>query len=128
MGVGFLSFHYFNMKKTICLFLSLFLVVNTILPAMAAFSDVSGSNPHKTAIEYLQTHNVLQGYEDGTFRPDFSVNRAELVKIVVAGQGINPDANTHKNCFSDVGTEWFAPYICYAKAQGWIQGDRKAHV
>lgn len=110
------------MKKLISVFISLLLVVNSVLPALASFPDVGSSNPHKTAIEYLQSHNILEGYSDGTFRPDFEVNRAELVKIVVAGQGIDPSASTYKDCFSDVGTEWFAPYICYAKEQGWIQG------
>ena len=28
----------------------------------------------------------------------------------------------NKNCFTDVSTEWYARYVCYAKTQGWVSG------
>lgn len=85
-----------------------------------ALSDIS-SSPHKEAIERLVAQGVLQGYSDGTFKPTASINRAELLKMLVANTG-TPSVTEFNSCFSDVSTQWFAPYVCYAKAQGWVQG------
>ncbi len=84
-------------------------------------TDITGHN-NQTAIEYLYIHQVIAGYPDKTFRPDSTVNRAELLKILVGGQGVTPDADQFKNCFPDVTDEWFAPYVCYAKTSGWVSG------
>lgn len=111
------------MKKTfIALFVSIFLFQSTGLAYDATFSDVSGSHANFVAIEYLVSNGTLAGYSDGTFKPAQTINRAELMKILVAGQGIDPDVNTYKNCFSDVTTDWYAKYVCYAHAQGWVDG------
>lgn len=74
------------------------------------------------AISYLYIKGVISGYPDLTFRPDNSVNRAELLKILVGGMGANPDAEQFNNCFPDITDEWFAPYVCYAKTSGWVSG------
>jgi plastocyanin len=111
------------MKKTfIALFISIFLFQVTGFAYDATFSDVSSSNTNFVAIEYLVSNGTLAGYSDGTFKPSQTINRAELMKILVAGQGVDPDANAFKNCFSDVTTDWYAKYVCYADAQGWVDG------
>ncbi len=86
------------------------------------FSDLDTSHKNHKAVEYLKTKKIIQGYEDGSFKPTKTVNRAEMLKILVAGKGLNPDSSQYSNCFPDVGTEWFAPFVCYAKAQGWVKG------
>lgn len=86
------------------------------------FSDMELGDANFEAIEYLVKTETLQGYSDGTFKPDQTINRAELMKILVAGQGIEPDTTLYKDCYPDVGSEWFAPYICYATEQGWVNG------
>ena len=84
-------------------------------------SDIN-ANKNQTAIEYLYSKNVISGYPDGTFKPENTVNRAELMKILVAGKGIQPTVEEYNNCFPDVTNEWFAPFVCYAKKQGWVGG------
>ncbi len=88
----------------------------------AAFSDVSPTSESRRPIEYLQTIGVLQGYEDGRFRPAFPINRAELLKVLVVAKGVVPDAQLYAGCFPDVTDQWYAPYVCYAREQGWVQG------
>jgi hypothetical protein len=91
--------------------------------ASANFNDVSANHKNSRAIEFLSDHKVLQGYSDGGFRPGNAVNRAEMMKILVKGLGYgNPDPDLYQKCFLDVQTEWFAPYICFAKGQGWVNG------
>ncbi len=91
------------------------------MASAASFSDVAGSR-NSTAIQFLSARGVIAGYADGTFRPGNSINRAELAKILVTGNGQNPGVDQYNGCFSDVASEWFAPYVCYAKAQGWVVG------
>ncbi len=86
------------------------------------FSDVDSDNKNVTAIEYLKNNGVISGYSDGTFKPENALNRAELLKILVEGLGVTPDATQYANCFPDVTTEWYAKYVCYAKEQGWVEG------
>ncbi len=81
-----------------------------------------GGHKNQTAIEYLVEKGVINGYPDKTFKPNNDVNRAELLKILIEGKGVTPDAEKYKNCFPDVKTQWFAKYICYAKDQKWIKG------
>ncbi|MFA5843165.1 MAG: S-layer homology domain-containing protein [Candidatus Gracilibacteria bacterium] len=104
-------------------FLAMVIVVSFPLTALAGtFSDVSSTNENREAIEYLVYNGTLKGYDDSTFRPSNTINRAELMKVLVLSQGIEPDATVYKNCFPDVTTEWFAPYVCYAHEQGWVDG------
>lgn len=86
------------------------------------FSDVPSDHKNLQAIIYLREHGVINGYEDGTFKPGNYVNRAELLKILVGGKGIQPDAAAYNNCFPDVKDDWYARYVCYAKAEGWVGG------
>lgn len=85
------------------------------------FPDIKDSHPNSTAINTLVDQKIINGYADGTFKPDGLINRAELTKMIVATIG-KPNPKTYKNCFPDVQTEWFAPYICYAKSKGWVEG------
>jgi len=87
-----------------------------------SFTDFKAGHPNFTAVAFLKDRGVINGYPDGSFKPDVGINRAELTKMVVALMGGSPDAATNKECFKDVHEEWFAPYVCYAKAQGWIDG------
>lgn len=93
-----------------------------LLPIQAfALSDI-GNSRNKEAIQYLSDKGVIGGYPDGTFKPQNTVNRAELVKILVGGKGVTPTLDQYSDCFPDVQKEWFAPFVCYAKEQGWVSG------
>ena len=58
--------------------------------ASSRFQDVSESSLYFKPIEYFASLGVVQGYEDKTtglfyFKPDKNVNRAEAIKIILAG-------------------------------------------
>jgi len=86
------------------------------------FYDVDRDKENWTAVNYLSTKGIISGYPDGSFLPDKKVSRAELIKILVAAHGINPPMSRYNSCFIDVKTQWFAPYVCYAKERGWVHG------
>jgi hypothetical protein len=90
--------------------------------AFANFKDVNSGSLYGDAIDSLQSQGVIGGYPDGTFRPNQSINRAELMKIIVVGAlKIDPNPAIH-NCFSDVTNEWFSSFVCFAHSSQWVQG------
>jgi hypothetical protein len=89
----------------------------------AGFSDVPRSHPHYVGITYLDQSDVISGYEDGTFKPQNPINRAEVLKIILNGSGIG-GAEQFQAYFPDVGQEqWFAPFVVKAKDLGIVKGN-----
>jgi len=50
-----------------------------------SFSDVNSSNTFYSFINTLKGYEVINGFEDGTFKPDTPVTRGELAKFIVNG-------------------------------------------
>ena len=89
--------------------------------------DVPLGDTDRAAIAFLNAHDVVYGYADGTFHPDANVSRAELVKIVLeaAGDGHTALAGATGNAmvYTDVPTtHTLAPYILLAASRGNISG------
>ncbi len=97
-------------------------ITDTYMSAPSVFPDVAASHKNYAAVELLINDNVIKGYQDGTFKPNNSINRAELTKMIVVMIDRSQDLSSYKNCFPDVSTEWYAPYVCYAKEKGWVSG------
>jgi len=98
------------------------------------FTDVPENSQYYTAIEYLRTNNVLKGYEDGTFKPEARINRAEFVKLIanpfiLDTQRLNDcmteemDEDDQTVFFPDVARDsWYAREVCLAKTKKLISG------
>jgi hypothetical protein len=85
------------------------------------FPDVSAEHHNYLAVEWLFNEGNIEGYPDGTFKPDGAVNRAELMKMTVLMM-VNEFDESNGYCFPDVLDEWFAKYVCYANEMGWVDG------
>ncbi len=108
------------MRRLSLAILQLLSALFPLLPVPAfAFNDVDASVTNHEAIDALQKDGVLQGYSDGTFRADSTINRAEFLKILLEARGKVGDAT---NCFPDVHSEWFAKYVCTAKSEDIVSG------
>ncbi len=103
----------------------LLLTIGMPVPQTLAFTDVTAQDDEE-AIDYLYSEDIVEGYSDGTYKPQTSINRAELLKILVESRvdegqaGLRPVDG--EDCFTDVSEEWYAKYICYAKDEGWVEG------
>jgi len=87
------------------------------------FSDVSRTHPNYTSISFLNLSGVIGGYSDGTFKPQNPINRAEVLKIILKGSGIEADI-AFGQYFPDVNsTDWFAPFVMKARALGFVKGN-----
>lgn len=87
----------------------------------APFNDIDNVSWAKEAIAELCSKEIISGYEDGTFKPYNTVTRAEYTKLIVS---LVDDLKTNASTgFSDVSaTDWFAPYIEKAVANGIVNG------
>lgn len=102
------------------------LIILSIAPRTTAatiiFSDLLITSRYAPAIHYLAEAGIIQGYPDGTFRPDLNVNRAEFLKLVLESSEIQTDITTPTK-FTDIDeTAWYAKYVRKAAHQGWIKG------
>lgn len=104
------------MKKFTLLIAALLLIPSTAF----AYSDTE-FHQYEEAIDYISTLEIVEGYEDGTFKPDANINRAELLKIIMESNEIAVDESL-AGCFSDVTDEWFAKYVCSAERLLLIEG------
>lgn len=112
------------MKKLLSILTTSFLVIGGLIPTALAFSDVPNTHNNYIAIDYLSSNGIVNGYEDGTFKPGQVVNRAEALKIILEGSGIQVGDVTETIEFSDVKTaDWFARYIMSAKSLGIVNGN-----
>ena len=99
------------------------------------FPDVAFDHPAADAIDYLAQNGIVDGYPDGTFRPEQAINRAEFTKIVIGALFPALDTEgcltslpselrfTRTLIFPDVARhQWFAKYVCKAKVSGMVGG------
>lgn len=87
-----------------------------------AFSDVSEEHWAYEQIISLKDSGIINGYDDGTFRPDASVTREEFVKMIVAALGLDTE-NASSHFYDVFDSDWFYPYLSAAFENGIITGD-----
>jgi len=112
-------------KKLLSVVLALVMVLSLVSFAGAAtLTDVP--DELAPAIARLVGLGILNGYPDGTFRPDNNITRAEFAKIAVLSMGLERSADmlaTVPSQFSDVKvSDWFNKYVNVATSQGILKG------
>jgi len=97
-----------NTKKFLSKLLIVGLTFSQVTVSLAAsFKDVPETSPDYKAIEFLKTEGIIKGYEDGTFRPNQSVNRAEALKMIFYAKKLEGQSFKLSN-FKDVAVnDWF---------------------
>lgn len=84
------------------------LVASAIVPVASAagFSDVAETNSHAVNINALVDAGIIQGYPDGTFKPNQELTRGQVVKMLgkwVEAQGFEIPADyATKARFNDI--------------------------
>nr|CAH61071.1 S-layer-like protein, SllA [Lysinibacillus sphaericus]CAI29286.1 SllA-like protein [Lysinibacillus sphaericus] len=106
-------------KKFVATAATATLVASAIVPVVSAagFSDVAG-NDHEVAINALADAGIINGYADGTFKPNQTINRGQVVKLLgryleAQGQEIPADWNS-KQRFNDLPVTAEAELVKYA--------------
>ena len=109
------------MKKILCMILALCLTVSCGI-GVFAYTDINEEHKAAQAIYVLSDLGVLDGFEDGSFRPNEMVTRAQMAKIICR-------ATAHKNIkatdtvFSDVdASHWASGFINVANNKQIVVG------
>ena len=94
---------------------------NAISETKEVFSDIA-AHWAKNEIMQLYEKGIVDGYEDGSFRPDNKVSRAQYTKMIM---GLIGKTQAMGNAvFSDVSNEsWYFPYISDAAQIGLVKGN-----
>jgi hypothetical protein len=87
----------------------------------ASFTDVPKDHYAVDAINFLADRGVLNGYQDGSFKPDKKVNRAEALKVIASAFIPDSASNNLKSQYDDVeDAAWYLPAIEWALDKGAI--------
>lgn len=109
------------MKKLICCITAIGFFVPAIVYG-AGFSDVSVTHPMYESIMYLADRDYVSGYEDGTFKPDRVVTRAEILKFALKAAEIDT-VTSGELTFTDVPMDaWYYPLVLTASQKGIVSG------
>ncbi len=88
------------------------------------YTDAPFQAAEAAGIGALTGLGAVQGYPDGSFRPNQTLNRAEFLKIVfLSHPQIRVSLSDVENCFPDVKAgDWFSRYVCLAQKRGIVKG------
>ena len=93
--------------------------------AGATFTDSADIKVENEVVDTLIELGVINGYTDGSFKPNDTVTRAEMAKMIYVLRTGNSDAsayNNDKTTFTDIKGHWAAGYIKYCQSLGIIAG------
>ncbi len=116
-----------NFKRVISAVIALAISVSSFAAVSAAkFTDVADTASYAEAVEVLSALGIVNGYEDGSFKPDGEITRAEAATMIVGALNMTEDAKASAGTskFADVNTDasWAAGYVNVGVAQGFIAG------
>ena len=120
------------MKKVLSIVLSIAMVVclaptmafaaTTSAQADAAYSDTKGT-ACEGAVNVLSALGVVDGFTDGTYKPEQVVTRAKMAKLIVTALGVADYASAKTSKFTDMSAAtWAIPYVEYASNLNIVNG------
>jgi len=87
-----------------------------------SYSDVSAQDWFNNAISTMTDAGVFNGLPDGSFAPNQTITRAEMVAVIVRFMEQMDGMTLLGNFFDDIADHWAADYINTAAVNGWVQG------
>ena len=107
--------------KVLALVLACLMLLSTPIFA-ATFTDVPTSHDRYQAIDMLSSMDIINGFPDGTFKPDEPVTRAQMAALITRMFRLEGSI-VNEAPFTDVSvTYWAASDIASAKNRGIING------
>ena len=117
------------MKKLLAMVLALVMTLSLAVSASAVKADEKINEDYAEAVAVLNGMGVFKGYEDGSFKPENKITRAEVATIIyrIYTQDLakNDKSGLYAsyNKFSDMtGAGWAAGYIGYCANAEFVKG------
>ena len=82
------------------------------------YGDVNSSDWYTKYIAFVTDNKIMEGYEDGSFRPNDNITRAEFIAVVAKYNSLTDKVSK----FEDVSEHWAAGCIGSVTDKGWING------
>ncbi len=122
VGIGFIKINKAILPITITPKQSPSQFTNNTTNSHNAFTDVPPSYKYYKAIQYLKNQHIINGYSDGSFKPEKTVNRSEALKMILKALNISIQKNI-PNPFNDVSQkDWFINYVLSAYKYNIVKG------
>lgn len=112
-----------NLKRIIAL-VAVFAMVLTTVSFAATYTDIAADNDYYEAVETLSKLNIVTGYEDGEYKADQNVTRAEMTALIARVLGIGETAkNQMATSFTDVpASHWASGFVAWASSSNVVKG------
>ncbi len=113
-----------NFKKIIATVAALAIASSSFVAMAATYPDVTPDASYYAAVEQLSALGMIEGFDDGTFKAEEKVTRAQMAKLVVGAKNLlaAAESNTTQK-FDDVKADhWAVGYVAEGVAQGIING------
>ena len=110
-----------TLKKVLAVVLALAMVLGMAVSASAAFTDAEKIT-YKEAVAVMNLAGVINGYPDGSFKPEGTLTRAEAAKIIVYMLGLEDTSLGYKANFGDISGHWAEEPISVAAGLGILAG------
>ncbi len=118
-----------NLKKVLSTIMAAAMLMSVVVfnasATTVSFSD-KADVVNTEAVDMAVALQIINGYEDGTFRPEGNITRAEMTKMiaVLMHGGMDPVLGTNPTgaSFTDVRGHWAEKYIEYCVAEGIVAG------
>lgn len=114
-----------RLKSILSLLLCIIMAMQTVNIITVAAANDYENHWAKAQITDLMDRNIVNGYNDGSVKPDNNISRAEFVTLVNKLFNYTDKADSN---FPDVnGSMWYAGEFLKAKAAGYITGDQNGN-
>ena len=114
-----------NLKKVLALVLAVVMIFGVMSLTSATFTD-DANVTNTEAVEVMAGLKILEGYTDGSYKPEGNVTREEMATIIckmLLGPDVAKTLAQGTSNFKDVeATRWSAGYIEYCANLGIIDG------
>ncbi len=80
------------------------------------YSDAYQGQWYSDYVATASGEGIIQGYPDGSLKPEQGVNRVEFLKMLTKALGVSVDPVVTEDPYDDVDKlSWFAPYVQFSK-------------
>lgn len=111
------------MKKLLSVVMALCMVMLVSVSAFASFSDMPAGKDGEVLAKAVE-NGLIQGFEDGTIRPDETITRAQMAAIIV--RATNAEKTEDISSFNDITADaWYYDVLSKAVSMGAFKGDDK---
>ncbi|MGF7033490.1 hypothetical protein J2T17_004438 [Paenibacillus mucilaginosus] len=107
--------HIFALASTLTVLSSVIQVVPT-QASTVTFKDLPESHWAYQTIKWAVDNKIVDGYEDGTFKPDKEVSQSEFMKMAFEAYDLAPTTQS---------SPWDQKYYDYAKSQNWFTTNKE---